>query len=619
MRPEPTRPELAWREFVAARAATEPFASHWNAFGELSAAQPEHLPLRTWWPGGGSVLEDFARTHGCADADALHAWSCRERGEFWRAALAWTGLEVAGRVLATDAAGRARWLPDDRVDLVGLALGGDRERRAIVFGREGSAELETWSVGRLDDLARRIAAGLARQGLAAGDAVALCMPLTPECVAACLAIVGSGLACVSVAESLSESEIAKRVALAGAKLVITVDDTIRGGKRIPIAERVAVDAPVVRVGDETWRSWTSGGGATIGGEREPKRASHVLFSSGTTGDPKAIPWTQLTPFKCAVDAHLHLDVRRGDLVCWPTSMGWMMGPWLVYAALLNGAALALFEGAPTSTDFIEFTERAGVTVQGVVPSLVAAWLDREPRFAPRLRLFASTGEASNPRDYLWLASRTGYRAPVVEYCGGTEIGGAYLTGSLALPASPGAFAMPALGLDFVVLDDDGAEVPVGGFGEVFLEPPAIGLSQSLLHGDHDACYEAGCPRVADRGPLRRHGDLVRRLAGGMFRAEGRADDTMNLGGIKVSSAEIEAVLGTHERIVECAAVARRRHGRDELVVFVVGDAPEPRELDRLLRERLSPLFRVAEVRPIAALPRTPSNKVVRRALRDRLE
>ena len=120
----------------------------------------------------------------------------------------------------------------------------------------------------------------------------------------------------------------------------------------------------------------------------------------------------------------------------------MMGPWLIYAGLVNGATIALYEGAPTGAEFARFVEEAGVTMLGVVPSLVRAWRRSGATDGADwsgVRLFSSTGEASTVEDYLWLMSRAGYRAPVIEYCGGTEIGGGYVTGSVLQPASPATF------------------------------------------------------------------------------------------------------------------------------------------------------------------------------------
>jgi acetyl-CoA synthetase len=287
--------------------------------------------------------------------------------------------------------------------------------------------------------------------------------------------------------------------------------------------------------------------------------------------------------------------------------------------------MALYDGAPGGAGFTRFVERAGITMLGVVPSLVAAWRASGACDGVdwgRIELFSSTGEPSNRPDYLWLMSRAGYRAPVIEYCGGTEIGGGYVTGTVVQPASPATFSTPALGIDLVILDEHGQPARDGADGEVFLVPPSIGLSQTLLNRDHHEVYHAGCPVGPGGEPLRRHGDQMERLPGGFFRAHGRADDTMNLGGIKVSSVELEAVLGSHPAVAECAAVAVQPEGEgaDRLVVFVVLREPRPpgdlrRELGRLLADQLNPLFKVHDVVATESLPRTASNKLMRRTLR----
>jgi len=260
-----------------------------------------------------------------------------------------------------------------------------------------------------------------------------------------------------------------------------------------------------------------------------------------------------------------------------------------------------------------------------VPSLVRAWRDTDACAGvdwSGVRVFSSTGEPSNRHDYLWLMSQTGYRAPVIEYCGGTEIGGGHLTGTVVHPASPATFSTPALGLDLVVLDEDGHEVGENEEGEVFLVPPSIGLSQNLLNRDHDAIYYDGCPEGPTGEVLRRHGDQVARLPGGYFRAQGRADDTMNLGGIKVSSLELERVVEKHPRVFEAAAVAVQPEGEgaERLVVFVVrsetGDpAGLKQDLGKLLAHELNPLFKIHDLVVVETLPRTASNKLMRRELR----
>ena len=178
--------------------------------------------------------------------------------------------------------------------------------------------------------------------------------------------------------------------------------------------------------------------------------------------------------------------------------------------------------------------------------------------------------------------------------------------------------------DFEVLDADGAPVVEDATGEVFLVPPSVGLSQTLLNADHHEVYYQDCPTGPQGETLRRHGDAIQRLPGGTFRARGRVDDTMNLGGIKVSSLEIEQVAQDHDAVREAAAVAVQPGGEgpEQLVLFVVPEgASDPSvlraELGSAVARRLNPLFKVHDVVLVDALPRTPSHKLVRRELRAR--
>jgi acetyl-CoA synthetase len=417
--------------------------------------------------------------------------------------------------------------------------------------------------------------------------------------------------------------------------VLTVDSYQRGGRRVELLEKVvaagsppaiviAEGRPPLRPGDARWDDVLGPDELLAPHVAEPDEVVNVLFSSGTTGTPKAIPWTHLTPIKCAMDGRFHQDIHAGEVVAWPTNIGWMMGPWLIFATLINRATMALHEGAPTTPSFARFVEQARVGMLGVVPSLVRAWRSSGALADADwggVRVFSSTGEASSREDYLWLMSRAGYRAPVIEYCGGTEIGGGYITGTVVQPATPATFTTPALGLDFVILDESGRPSPEG---ELFLVPPSIGLSQTLLNADHEAIYHSGCPTGPDGQALRRHGDQVEALPGGGWRAAGRADDAMNLGGIKVGTKEIEAVVDAHPEVYESAAVgvALRGEGAEVLVVFAVprGDVEQQAllvELRSAISQELNPLFRLHDLVLLEALPRTASNKIVRRELRRR--
>jgi acetyl-CoA synthetase len=351
---------------------------------------------------------------------------------------------------------------------------------------------------------------------------------------------------------------------------------------------------------------------------------NILFSSGTTGEPKAIPWTQTTPLKCAADAHFHVNIQPGDVLVWPTNLGWMMGPWVIFGSLMNRAAMGLYYGAPTGREFGQFVQAAGTTALGVVPSLVRNWRNTGCMKGldwSAIKVFSSTGECSSADDMRWLMQTAGGR-PVIEYCGGTEIGGAYISSTLAKPNVAGTFNTPTLGLDVVILDEEGRPADIG---ELFVVPPSIGLSNSLLNKDHYEIYFAGAPRGPHGEILRRHGDQMERLPGGYWRAHGRADDTMNLGGIKVSSAEIEQTLRALPGIVETAAIAvSPGGGPSQLVIYAVCSVAQSLDKKELLaamqsaiKRDLNPLFKIHDLVLVETLPRTASNKIMRRELRAR--
>jgi acetyl-CoA synthetase len=393
---------------------------------------------------------------------------------------------------------------------------------------------------------------------------------------------------------------------------------------VVIAGADSATSAKLRPGDVAWAEFLSANEQFQPYIADPHEPINILFSSGTTGEPKAVPWTHLTPIKCAVDAYLHQDVQSDDRLAWPTNLGWMMGPWLIYASLVNRATMALYGGAPTGRDFGTFVEKARVTMLGVIPSLVKTWRATDCMRGldwSRLRRFSSTGECSNADDMLYLMSLAGYK-PVIEYCGGTELGGAYIGSTMAQPNVPAAFSTPSFGVDLVLVRDEESAIEAG---EIFLVPPAIGLSTQLLHHDHHAVYFEGTPRGPRGETLRRHGDAMERLPLGYYRAQGRVDDTMNLGGIKVSSLEIERVINGVSGIRETAAIAVSPPGGGPSMLWIFG-VPQPdcrEDCDTLhgrsqtaIREHLNPLFKIQQFVAIDALPRTASHKIMRRLLRD---
>jgi acetyl-CoA synthetase len=587
-----------------------------------------------WEPDDGVIsssnVSALMETQGFSSFDRLHEWSVSQPEAFWRVVIDELGIRFAvapKRVLGSSDLTNPGWLPGARMNIVASCL--DRDPTSVAIISRGQDALDTMTIGDLSSLVAGFAAGFRIEGFSTGDAVAIMMPMSTEAVVAYLGIIAAGGVVVSIADSFAPEEIATRLEISNAIAVVTQSDAVRMGKEMRLYDRcLAAGAPmcivvgggIMRSGDRAWDDFVVEGEALDVVSMPASAHTNILFSSGTTGEPKAIPWTQTTSIKAAMDGRYHQDIHEGDVVAWPTNLGWMMGPWLIYASLLNGAAMALYNDAPTTEGFIRFVDEAGVTMLGVVPSIVSSWRASGVLNGgdwTSIRVLSSTGEVSNEEDYRWLMEIAG-DVPVIEYCGGTELGGSYVTSTVLHPAIPGHFATPALGVDLVLVGDDGLP---GDLGEVFLTTPSIGFSTELINGDHDSVYFAGVPKIGTA--LRRHGDQMERVGNGYFRALGRVDDTMNLGGIKISSAELERAIEDIPEVAEVAAVAvpLAHGGPDRLIVYAVParDAIDvdtlQAEMQRLIRSRLNPLFKIHEVVLIDELARTASHKVMRRSLR----
>ncbi|KAK4426920.1 putative acyl-activating enzyme 17, peroxisomal [Sesamum alatum] len=548
------------------------------------------------------------------------------------------------------------WLPCATINPANNCLSLNAERTlediAVIWRDEGDDEvpINKMTLKALRKSVWLVAHAIETLKLEKGSAIAIDMPMDVNSVVIYLAIVLAGYVVVSIADSFAPDEISARLKISNAKAIFTQDLIIRGDRKLPLYSRVvdaqspmAIVIPTrgssfsrkLRNIDISWqsfleRAYGSEEVAFAAVEQTTEAFTNILFSSGTTGEPKAIPWTVATPFKAAADGWCHMDIRKGDIVAWPTNLGWMMGPWLVYASLLNGASIALYNGSPLGSGFAKFVQDARVTMLGVIPSIVRAWKSSNSTATydwSAIRCFASTGEASNVEEYLWLMGRARYK-PVIEYCGGTEIGGGFVTGSLLQHQSLAAFSTPAMGCSLFILGADGYPIPQNGpgIGELALGPLMFGASSTLLNADHYDIYFKEMP-VWNGKVLRRHGDVFERTSRGYYRAHGRADDTMNLGGIKVSSVEIERICNSVDAgVLETAAVGvpPAGGGPERLVIAVVFKNTDKPIMDlsnlaatfnSALQKKLNPLFKVSEIVPLPSLPRTATNKVMRRVLR----
>jgi len=588
-----------------------------------------------------SNIFKMMQQHGFNNYQDFWKWSVTQKESFWEETLQNLAIKLQQKytsiVDVSNGVESPQWLKNAKLNIVDSCFQNDDDSTAIIFQKEG-VQLQKVSQKELLELVNRIANGLLKIGLKEGDRIAIDMPMTLEAVAIYLAGIKAGMPIVTIADSFTPNEIAVRLKITKPSIIFTQDVLKRGGKELPLFQKIvdanAPKAVVLKVSEKAinlrnhdmyWTDFLSSNTEFETVIQHPDDIITILFSSGTTGEPKAIPWTHTTPIKGASDGYYHQDIHKNDVVCWPTNLGWMMGPWLVFAALINKATIALYYGAPMGEKFGEFVQYAKVTMLGVIPSFVKYWKHTkcmENFNWDTIKCFSSTGEVSNPNEMEYLMQLAN-KKPVIEYCGGTEIGGGYVTSTVVQPNIASTFSTQALGGEFVLLDENNNKTTKG---ELFLLPPIMGLSNTLLNRNHFEVYYKNTPKF-EGNLTRRHGDQLLQLENGYYKAQGRVDDAMNLGGIKVSSVQIEAVLNKLSFVKEAAAIAvsPKDGGPSLLVVYYVENPTEVTKEERLqqakevVRKQLNPLFKVSDLVKIEKLPRTASNKVMRRTLRDLYE
>lgn len=594
-------------------------------------------------------ISKVMKEYGFNDVKSFHHWTVAHYEDFWQRVVELLDIRFKHPFHAvcdlTQGIESPRWFPGSKLNIIDSCFKAEPNKTAIYY-LDSDHTIQLLSYRELDQLSNRIANSLIEQGFKKADPMAIIMPMNVNAVALYLGIIKMGGIVISIADSFSSQEMATRLNIANAKAVFTQNYTVWAGKKIPLYEKVSSaqkifstlnnnsltifilknnpkeEAPIlINEKDIHWHHFLSANDQFSTIPCDPMSTGNILFSSGTTAAPKAIPWNHTTPIKAASDAFFHQNIQSDDILAWPTNLGWMMGPWLIFAALINNAAIALYTDTPMDASFGEFIQNAKVTMLGVVPTLVSAWhatrcMENFDWHA--VKRFSSTGECSKPEDMQYLATFSGHK-PIIEYCGGTEIGGAYISSTVIEKNYPSLFSTPTMGLDFIMLDEQGKPANIG---EVALIPPSIGLSTFLLNADHHKVYFADMPALADGTPLRRHGDAIEKLDNSYYMLLGRIDDAMNLSGIKVSSAEIERALTGLEDIKEVAAVASSatQNGPEQLIIFATTDKTLEKnmimqKMQQKINSQLNPLFKIHDIIFLESLPKTASNKIMRRLLR----
>lgn len=586
------------------------------------------------------------------DAAAVAEFTTRAAADpewFWRSALADLDVDMATPfdAVVDESAGREfpRWFPGARTNIAELAAlrhaEGDLADKIAVVYEGDSGQRRTLTYAELAADVRRFAAQLSALGVDRGDRVVLFMPVIPEAAVAFLGVAMLGAVAVPTFSGYASDALATRMQDSEAVAVVTVDGTTRRGKTVPmksVVDDAAKEAPTVRsvvvirhLGlevdmvdgrDAYFDELVSNPTPVDVADTESNDPLAIIYTSGTTGRPKGIVHSHGGfGAKTAVDFGYGFDVHADDVVSWITDLGWLVGPMVLTGPLQLGATIVMIEGLPTHPGpnrMWEIIERNGVTVAGIAPTAVRAIKSAatEPiPVMPTLRSFVSTGEAWDEPAWWWLFDTVGRRArPIVNYSGGTEVGGGILIGYPFLPATPAAFTGVLPGVDAAVFDDNGEPV-VGEIGELVVRNTFPGQTHAFWRDSQRYLdtYWSRWPGVWV------HGDLASVDAEGMWRIHGRSDDTIKLSGRRVGPAEIEAALLRDDRIAEVAVIGVPDELRGQrAVAFAVIRSDDVAHDDLQARASTNAGRSFAPtIYVVSTLPRTKNGKIMRRAIRSR--
>ena len=604
---------------------------------------------------------DFAaRAHikSLAEYRRLYDESVKDPERFWSGVaqrLQWD--KPFGRVLDWDfKTAKIRWFEGGRLNVSQNCLdrhvaAGQGERTAIVWEGDDSKESRKLSYRELLADVCRLANVLKAHGVGKGDRVCIYMPMVPEIAVAMLACARLGAVHSVVFGGFSAQSMHDRILDAQCKVVITADEGVRGGKKVPLkattdkslegvdcVQHVLVlrrtGAPVaMKAGRDVW--W----------QEEVARAQpdcppvsmdaedplFILYTSGSTGKPKGVLHTTGGYLTYASYTHeLVFDWRPEDIFWCTADCGWVTGhSYTVYGPLCNGATTLMFEGVPNYPDagrFWDVVDKHKVTLFYTAPTAIRALMASgdEPvkkRSRKTLRLLGTVGEPINPAAWEWYDEVVGEgRCPIVDTWWQTETGGVLMSPLPgATPTKPGSATFPMPGVRPQLVDDEGKVLEGNGVtGNLCLTFPWPGIMRTV-YGDHRRFIDTYFTRFPGKYFT---GDGCRRDEDGYYWITGRVDDVLNVAGHRLGTAEVESALVSHEAVAEAAVVGMPHDIKGQgiyafvtLTVGKQGDDALRKELVETVRKVIGPIASPDKIQFAPGLPKTRSGKIMRRILR----
>ena len=523
-------------------------------------------------------------------------------------------------------------------------------KTAIIWQGEAEDAVKQITYRELYDEVRRFANVLKANGIEKGDRVAIYLGMVPELAVAMLACARIGAIHSVIFGGFSAEAIRGRVNDSDCKMIITGNILHRSGKQIHlknIVDEAATETPsvekviVVKVNDEPCNMqegrdlWYGDemAKADTECEAEPMNAEDTLFilyTSGSTGKPKGVVHTTGGYLMHVSLTHeLVFDVHDDDVYWCTADIGWVTGhSYIVYGPLANGATSLMFEGVPTYPDagrFWQICDKFGVTVFYTAPTALRALMRLGDEWPAKykldsLRVLGSVGEPINPEAWMWYYDRIGHRrCPIVDTWWQTETGGFMIT---PLPGAhtlkPGSASRAFLGVDPVVLRDDGSECDANEGGKLCVRRPWPGMMRTMW-GDHERFIDTYFTMYADKYFT---ADGCRIDEDGDYWLMGRIDDVVNVSGHRLGTAEIESALVSHPSVAEAAVtpVPHEIKGQGLYAFVTPVEGVEANEELRMalvkhVRTEIGPIATPEAIQFAPALPKTRSGKIMRRILR----